>query len=219
MLEKKEERIGQLLLQLDNGKRLQSEASQELNALRGDIDTLTEELEAEQENSQRTLAAHAKLQDELDELRTSMAAKTSEEARRLEAEKSMEIELGDLRSQVLLLQQELTEARKVAMEHQNKLKLDLSQATRELESLQTTHKGVAEKEMEAQGQLVGLRASVSELEKAKRLLESELQAVKTRQHEHEAQVAEARKAQEVRFSFLALAVIKLTSGSRTPSVN
>ncbi|KIY70319.1 nonmuscle myosin heavy chain b [Cylindrobasidium torrendii FP15055 ss-10] len=196
MLEKKEERIGHLLLQLENGKRLQSEASQELNALRSDIDTLTEELEAEQENSQRTLAAHTKLQDELDELRTSMAAKTSEEARRLEAEKSMEIELGDLRSQVLLLQQELTEARKVAMEHQNKLKLDLSQATRELEALQTTHKGVAEKEKEAQGQLVGLRANVSELEKAKRLLESELQAVKTRQHEHEDQVAEARKAQE-----------------------
>ncbi|KAF9006216.1 hypothetical protein BDZ89DRAFT_1233657 [Hymenopellis radicata] len=75
MIEKKDERIAHLAEQIASGKRLHAEASQEIGALRGDIDTLAAELEAEQENGQRSTAARAKLQEELDELRRSMEAK------------------------------------------------------------------------------------------------------------------------------------------------
>lgn len=198
MIEKKEERISHLLEQMEHGKRLHAEASQEIGALRSDIDTLAAELEAEQESGQRSTAARAKLQEELDELRTSMAAKTTEDARRLEAEKSMEIELGDLRNQTALLQQELADARHVALEHQGRLKLELSTANRELASLRESQKSLTTREQEARSQLVELRAGISELEKSKRALESELQSIRARQHEQEAQLADARKAKEVR---------------------
>ena len=61
----------------------------------------------------------------MDELCALMDAKIGEETRRTEVEKSKEQELADLRSQVAGLRADLSEARKLGLESQSKLKVEL----------------------------------------------------------------------------------------------
>ncbi|KAG5220287.1 Myosin [Salix suchowensis] len=156
--ERKEERIVQLLDQLDTIKAERDSSSKQVIELQSDIDTLMAEIDAGKLDKERGAAARTKLEEELDDLRALMQAKTSEESKRLEVEKSREEELAELRRQASTLQQELSESRRLAAETQNKLK--------------RTH---------CAAELTKAQASVAELEKSKRAAESELQAVRTRQ--------------------------------------
>ncbi|KAJ3894344.1 nonmuscle myosin heavy chain b [Lentinula edodes] len=108
-------------------------------------------------------------QGDLDELRTLLETKTSEETRRNE--------LTNLRSQVVKMQQELTDTRHSALEIQGKLKVDLEQSARDLVSLQ------------------GSYDNLSTLEKGKRGLESELQSLRS-------QVQKAKEVSRLNLSFL-----------------
>jgi len=165
--------------------------------LQGEIDTLTAELEAQKGDLQRGVSAQTKLQEELDELRTLIDTKTSEENRRSEVEKSKDEELADLRGRVLKLQLDLSEARKLAVEGQSRLKVDLDNAIREHRSLQQSHNSLLERESAVQSKLTKSQTTLSELEKVKRSLESELQSLRSRQHESEGQLAEAHRVKEV----------------------
>ena len=84
--------------------------------------------------------ARARLQEEVDELRALMDAKIGEETRRTEVEKSEEQELADLRSQVAGLQADLSEARKLGLESQSKLKVELDNLVRAHNFLRETYK-------------------------------------------------------------------------------
>ncbi|KAL0070997.1 class II myosin [Marasmius tenuissimus] len=196
MIQKKEDRIAELLQQLDELKIEHQTATKEILELQSDIDTLAAELNAEREDRSKGDSLRAKLQAELDELRALLQAKTSEETRRNEVEKSKEVELAGLRSQVDKLQRELTDARRTALENQSKLKLELDYATRELASLQETHGTVAESEQKHKALADRAQQNVVELEKTQRSLESELQSLRSRQHDAEGALADAQKAKE-----------------------
>lgn len=142
-------------------------------------------------------ASRARSQAELDELRALLEAKSSEETRRNEVEKSKELELGDLRSQVAKTQQDLMDTRRSALETQGKLKVDLEQSARDLASLQASHEALVQQEHAVQLLVGETRAAISELEKGKRIMESELQSLRSRAFDSESTLAEAQKAKEV----------------------
>jgi myosin heavy chain 9/10/11/14 len=202
MIQKKEDRILQLTKDLHGAKSLYGTAADEIAALQNDVEVIAGLLEAEKEARNQDTAARDKLQKELDTLRATMAAKTSEDNKRAEVEKAKEAEIADLRSQVKRLQQDLSESKQTALETQNKLKLELDHSSRELNTLRDTHKSVIRKESTAQKEVAQLQASLSELEKSKRTLESELHSIRSRQSDSDAQLAEAVKAKEVKSHFL-----------------
>ncbi|KAF5366211.1 hypothetical protein D9758_005722 [Tetrapyrgos nigripes] len=196
LIQKKEDRIAELMQQLEQIEAERDQAAKEILELQSDIDTLAGELQAQRDDHARVDSARAKLQEERDELRQLLAAKSSEETRRNEAEKSKELELADLRSQVSKLQQDLAEARRTALESQNRLKVDLDVATHELASLQKTHDALVQQQRDAQILADQSKGMVAELEKGKRALEAELQSLRSRQLESEAALSEAQKAKE-----------------------
>jgi myosin protein heavy chain len=197
MIQTKEETIARLVSDQQSSKQEREWALNHIAELKGQIHTLSVELEVQKGDWKRSVAAAAKLQEELDELRTLMDAKTSEENRRGEVEKSKDEEIADLRGQVSKLQRDLSEARKLAVEGQSKLKVELDNAVREYRSFQQSHNSLIESERACQNKLTKSQATLSELEKAKRSLESELQSLRSRQHDSESQLAEAQRAKEV----------------------
>ncbi|KAG6866166.1 hypothetical protein C0991_008120 [Blastosporella zonata] len=196
MIQKKEEQMLKLTAQLDSSKATNSKALNEIIELQSDIDTLVAELEAEKGDRVQDVAARTKLQEEVDQLRSLMDAKTSEESRRNEVEKRKEEELATLRTQVANLQQDLAEARRLSLEAQSKLKLELEYSVREHNSLLQSHKSLSDRDIATQSQLSKTKATLSELEKAKRSMDSELQSLRSRQHDYENQLAEGAKAKE-----------------------
>ncbi|KAK7434178.1 class II myosin [Stygiomarasmius scandens] len=196
LIQKKEDRIAELLNQLEELEVERDQSSKEILELQSDIDTLAGELQAEKDDHAQVNAARAELQGELDELRALLEAKSDEETRRNEAEKSKEIELANLRSQVSKLQQDLADARRSALEIQNKLKVDLDVATHELASLQKSHEALLQQQHNAQVQADESQGVIAELEKGKRAIEADLQSLRSRQMESESALAEAQKAKE-----------------------
>ncbi|KAF7288155.1 Myosin II heavy chain [Mycena chlorophos] len=201
----KDAQLQDLTHQMASMKKLQTEALDEMLALKGDVSGLEAELDAERAVRANEAETRAKLVRELDDLRKMMDAKTSEATRRAEAEKSKEQELGNLRQQAQRLQQELTEGRRQWMDTQKQLKLDLDSSLREHAALQENHKTLVERERGAGAELVKTQAALSELEKSKRTLESDLQSTQTRHNDVQAQLAESRKTKEALERQLAVA--------------
>jgi len=202
MIQKKDEQISGLNDQLEALSVERDNASMEIMELRADIDTLDAQLNSERQDHAADVSSRDKLQEEMDELRALLATKTTEATRRSEVEKSKEVELSDLRAQASKLQQELTELRRSTLETQSNMKVELEQTLRSHTSLQHSHTSLLDRERIAQAQLTKVQAHLSELEKAKRFVDSELLSLKSRQHESQDQLAEALRAKEVWISKL-----------------
>lgn len=201
IIQKKDDDIARLVSDLALSKREREQSLRQITELQADIDTLVAELETQKYDRDRNKLARAKLQEELDELRALMDAKTSEETRRSEAEKSKEQELTDLRGQVSKLQSDLNAARKLGIESQSKLKVELDNSVRALLSLQENHSSLAERERAAQGKLAKADAALSDAEKVKRTLESELQSVRSRQIDTDSRLGEVVRVKEVGLTY------------------
>ena len=197
MIQKKDEQISELNDQLEALGVERDNASMEIMELRADIDTLDAQLNSERRDHAADVSSRDKLQEEMDELRALLATKTTEATRRSEVEKSKEVELSDLRTQASKLQQELTELRRSALETQSNMKVELEQTLRSHTSLQHSHTSLLDRERIAQAQLTKVQAHLSELEKAKRFVDSELLSLKSRQHESQDQLVEVLRAKEV----------------------
>jgi myosin protein heavy chain len=126
-----------------------------------------------------------------------MEAKTSEESRRGEVAKQKEAELQDLRQQAGQLQQELSEARRTAIDAQNKLKIDLESSVREHNSLLKSHRSLSDRVQANDRRLKETGATLAEVEKTKRSQESELQELRSRRIDTDGLLAELQKAKEV----------------------
>ncbi len=197
-IKKREEQMAELAKELDALKSERDAAQKATLELRNDVGTFVVELNAERNARSKEITLRSKLQEELDELRALMEAKTSEETRRNEVEKSKEEELSDLRSQVTKSNEALDDARRQTLEGQSKLKLELEYTMKEQASLQKSLDSLIEKERATQAQLSKSQAALNEIDKAKRAIESELQSLRVRQHDHDTQLAEATKQKEVR---------------------
>ncbi len=200
MIKKKEGQIATLEQQLNTLRVEHDHVSDEIMALRADIDTLDGQLAAEREDRATDVASRDKVVAERDDLRMLLATKASEETRRSEVERSKELELAELRSETARFHQELGDLKRTALESQNKSRLELEQITRDHFSLQSSHTSLLDRERSAQSQLTKVKGQVIELEKARRTLESELLSSRSRLHEHEAQLTEALRQKEVIFS-------------------
>lgn len=202
IVKKTNEQVASLLKQIELTDQERDKASNEIIELQSDIDTLDAQLEAEKKNRLQDSALHQKLQEELDELRAHLQEKTSEETRRNEVHKSKEKELADLRQQVAQMHDEQNEIRRSALEIQGKLKLELEYATREHNSLKSSHNSLLDRERATQAQLVKSQAALTDLEKGKRAMESEVDMLRSRQHDSESRLAEALRGKEVRCMFV-----------------
>lgn len=196
MIKKKEDEMARLTSELDKSKTERASLLKEMTELQGQVDTLTHELQAQQLDGKRDSEARVRLQAELDELRSLLQAKATEETRRSEADKSKEAELADLRSQVAKLSQDLSDARKQALEGQSKLKVELDTLVREHRTLEQNHKTLQDREANSQAKLKDAEAALSEAVKAKRSIESDLQSVRSRQIDLESQLANALKERD-----------------------
>lgn len=197
IIQKKEDEAARLVSDLVTLKREREQSYKQITGLQADINTLKSELDAQKGERERGKVARGKLQEEVDELRALMDAKTSEDTRRSEVEKSKEQELADLRGQVAKLQAELNESRRLGLEGQSKLKVELDNSVRAHRSLQDSHKVLSERERAIQGRLAKAESGLEELEKVKRTLESDLHSVRSRQIDADGQLAEAIRAKEV----------------------
>lgn len=202
LIKRKEAEIARISADLEALSDERDLALKHITQLQGDIGALNAQLDAQKADSQRSSQSQARLQKELDELRALMQAKTSEETRRKEVEKSREKELLDLRSQLSRLESDLSNSRQTAIETQNRLKADLETALRENVSLQRDFQDLVENEQMNQSRRKQVETALADADKAKRSLESELQAAKTRQIDAESRYAETSKAKEVKSSVL-----------------
>jgi myosin protein heavy chain len=197
MIKHKDTVISQLTKELEASKSERSRLSKEILEGRGRIEALTAEIVSQRDSEVRHNAVQEKLHDELDKLRSLMEAKTSEESRRDEVEKQKDAELRDLRLQASQLQQELGDARRTAIEVENKLKVDLETSVREHTSLLQSHRSLSDR-LQANGEkLKKSEASLAEASKIKRSQESELQELRSRRIDLDGQLAELQKVKEV----------------------
>ncbi|KAI6121202.1 P-loop containing nucleoside triphosphate hydrolase protein [Pisolithus sp. B1] len=148
-----------------------------------ELTRIRQELSASKADAGRTLAAKAKLQTELDDLRALMETKTTEETRRREAQKSMEQELVDLRDQP-------------ALEKESTLTLELERLSGQYKQIEATYSSLLERDRISKENSTKAEATVASLEKVKRALESETQALRSRQIDTDGQLAEALRAKE-----------------------
>lgn len=197
--------------QLNRAMRLQKESEEKYESLREAFDQaaehlvrLEQELQARDgkelelgEELKKITTARDKLVKERDELHVLLATKASEETRRSEVEKSRELELAELRKELDNLHQTQSQLKQSALETQRKARLELEQMTRDYSSLQSSHNSLVNMDQSTRSQLVTVQAQLSELEKAKRTLESELLSSRSRLHEHEGQLVEAVQVKEV----------------------
>ena len=197
MIKKKDADIARLTAELETSKAERSRLSKEIFEHRGQIEALTAEVVSQRDSEARHASTQEKLQDELDKLRSLIEAKTSEANRRGEVEKQKDVELQDLRLQVGKLQQELSEARRSAIEVQNKLKVDLEASVREHNSLLHSHRSLSDRVLANDHKLKQTEAALAEVEKTKRSQESELQELRSRRIDADGQLAELHKAKEV----------------------
>lgn len=197
MIKHKDTIISQLTTELEASKSERSRLSKEILESRGRIETLTAEIVFQRDSEARHNTVVEKLQDELDKLRSLMEAKTSEENRRDEVDKQKDAELRDLRLQASELQQELGEARRTAIEAENKLKVDLEASIQEHTSLLQSHRSLSDRLQANSEKLKKSEASLAEASKIKRSQELELQELRSRRIDLDGQVAELQKAKEV----------------------
>ena len=197
MIKHKDADIARLTAELETSKTERGRLSKEILEHRGRVETLTAEIISQRDSEARHTAVQEKLQDELDKLRSLMEAKTSEESRRSEVEKQKEAELQDLRLQTSQLQQELSEARRTALEAQNKLKIDLEASVREHKSLFHSHRSLSDRLQANDSKLKQAEATLAGVEKTKRSQESELQELRSRRIDTDGQLAELQKTKEV----------------------
>ena len=197
MIKKKDADITRLTAELETSKAERSRLSKEMLEHRGRIEALTAEVVSQRDSEARHASSQEKLQDELDKLRSLIEAKTSEANRRGEVEKQKDAELQDLRLQVGQLQHELSEARRGAIEVQNKLKVDLEASVREHNSLLHSHRSLSDRVQVNDHKLKQSEAALAEVEKIKRSQESELQELRSRRIDADGQLAELQKAKEV----------------------
>jgi myosin protein heavy chain len=197
MIQKKEAEMASLAAELTTVRRERDSSVKQAIELQGQIDTIAKELAAIEGDRERDVQARRKLQSELDELRKRMETKTSEETKRSEVERSKEQELATLRSQASKLQDQLSEDRRQRLETQNKLKVELEAVNRERSGLDVAHKALLEKEKLSSAKHQELDDSLADAVRSKRVLESELQAVRTRQVDMENQLAETIRSREV----------------------
>ncbi|KAH9055174.1 hypothetical protein EDB83DRAFT_1111534 [Lactarius deliciosus] len=197
MIKQKDADITRLATELEVSKSDRGRLSKEIIECRGRIDALTAEIASQRDSEARHTVVQEKLQDELDKLRSLIAAKTSEESRRNEVEKQKDAELRDLRLQASQLQQELGDARRTAIEVENKLKVDLETSVREHTSLLQSHRSLSDRLQANDQKLKQTEASLAEASKIKRSQESELQELRTRRIDLDGQLAELQKAKEV----------------------
>ncbi|KAH9027289.1 myosin II heavy chain [Lactarius hengduanensis] len=196
MIKQKDADITRLTTELEVSKSDRGRLSKEILECRGRIDALTAEIASQRDSEARHTAVQEKLQDELDKLRSLIEAKTSEESRRNEVEKQKDAELRDLRLQASQLQQELGDARRTAIEVENKLKVDLETSVREHTSLLQSHRSLSDRLQANDQKLKQTEASLAEASKIKRSQESELQELRTRRIDLDGQLAELQKAKE-----------------------
>ena len=198
MLQKREADIARLTGELATSHRERDSSKKQTAELQGQLETFALELDAQRNDRNRDAELRAKLQGEIDELRALMDAKTSEDSKRAEVERSKEQELIGLRQQAILLQEQLAEARRLSLEEQSKLKVELENLQTEHRTLQRDHNELLQKKDNLEVQRKEIDASLVAAEKAKRAAESELQSIRTRQIDADGQLAEAMKAKEAR---------------------
>ncbi|KAF8958407.1 myosin II heavy chain [Flammula alnicola] len=195
MIQKKEEQIALLDAQLEALKLERDNASMEILALRADIDTLDAQLVAEKQDHATDKASRDKLQGKGTNfalflpprpqkrhagLKRRRAKRSSLPIYAVSAANSSRI---DRPSPILLGKSEQTE-------------MELEQITREHTSLQHSHTSLLDRERVAQAQLSKVQGHLSELEKAKRSMDSEMLSLRSRQHEGQSQLSDALRAKE-----------------------
>lgn len=213
MLQKKEDDIVRLASEAAASKRERSQLQKDIVEIRALTEKQKAELDAYRLDADRTATAKARLEEELDELRALMETKTTEETRRREAEKSKDEELVDLRLQVADLQGQLHALRKTALDNESKLKLEVERVSRQYTQLENSHTSLLERERAANEQSNKVEAAVAAMEKSKRTLETELQALHVKQIDLDSQLADAMKAKEVEY------LIALTSYFRVSNLS
>ena len=77
------------------------------------------------------------------------------------------------------------------------MKIELEQLSREHASLNSSHSSLLDRERIAQAQLIKAQGHLSELEKAKRSMDSEMLSLRVRQHEVQGELTEALRTKEV----------------------
>lgn len=199
MLQKKEDEVVRLASEVTALKRERTQLQRDTIEIRALTEKQKAELDAYKVDADRTFTAKARLQEELDELRALIETRTTEESRRREVEKSKDEELADLRRQVADLQSQLNAFRKTALDNESKLKLEVERVSRQHAQLEGTYASLLERERAASSQFTKAEATAVAMEKSKRTLESELQALRAKQIDSDSQLAEAVKAKEVAY--------------------
>jgi myosin heavy chain 9/10/11/14 len=198
IVQKKGNELARLGSQILASHRDRDTALTHVTELQGHLDTLKGEVQAQELDRERGAQARAKLEAEIDELRTLLNAKASEDTRRSEAEKSKEQELSDLRARVAKAQLDLVDERRLAVEVQSKLKVDLETLQREHNSTVDINHDLQTRAKENEKGKIEAEQALQAVEKSKRAAETDLHTLRSKQLDLEGQLAETLKAKEVR---------------------
>lgn len=197
MLQKKESEMAELQTELQAMRSEHLAISKTISELEAQSQALQEALDNSTSERQRDKAARTKLQKEIDDLRNVMAAKASEDTRRSEVQRSKEKELVGLRAQTSKLQESLEEARRVSVETQSRLKIELEENQRRRENVEQAYKELEDHVTDNVEGRKKAEVGLAEAQKTVRSLESDVQSLRTKLVQTEGDLADATKAKEV----------------------
>lgn len=196
MIQRKEAEIARLTAELTAMKKERDRSAQQTAHLENQLEVLLGDFETQKADREAESQARLKLQREIDELRATMAAKASQDSKLREVEKSKEQEMSSLRSETKKLHNELADARRLSLDTQNKLKVELEVAQRKLRELESSHHELVQKSTTNDSKLLELENSLAEASKSKRVIEEELRAVRTRQVDTDTQLEDTLREKE-----------------------
>jgi len=158
------------------------------------VETLLGDLRAAKSEQSRSSQLQLQLQNELDETRKLMQAKSSEDTKQKEVQRMKEEEVNSMRQELKNMQEELAQSKHSSLEQINSLRAEVESAKKQYADLSRGHNELKTGVDRAERRLAEVQAEYSAADRARRVVEGELQTVRGQISTHQASLDEARQA-------------------------
>ncbi|KAK0549106.1 class II myosin [Tilletia horrida] len=196
-LKRKEDEIAELKQQLTSASSEKVAKEKEARDLKSKVDTLTFDLKASQKELADLQQSKTELLRQLDETRQLMETKTSEDVKSKEMHRMKEEELQTLRREMSKLQEEHAKLKHSSVEEANALKAVADAARRQHADLNGQHQELLSRSKAHETNAARAEAAALTAEKSQRLAETELKAIRERHGVSEKSLGDLQRAKEV----------------------
>jgi len=196
-LKRKDDEIAELKQQATMFTSERNVQEKQASALKSKVETLTFDLGAAQKELNALQQTKSDLLRQLDETRSLVEAKTSEDVKSKEMHRMKEQELQTLRTQMSQVQAEHTKLKHSSVEEITALKAAVDAARRQHADLNGQHQDLLSRAKAHETNAARAEAAALKAEKSQRLVEDELKQISDRHVASERSLAELQRAKDV----------------------